>query len=62
VPDASNPSHGCSFHTRCQRVIPPADLDVETGAFRTLLDYRFAVEAGDLEEAAAPDAETDVSE
>jgi len=58
VPDPSNPPAGCSFHTRCPRVIPPDDLDVETDAFRTLLDFRFAVEAGDLEDGAAPDAET----
>ncbi|MFB6206186.1 MAG: ABC transporter ATP-binding protein [Haloglomus sp.] len=49
VPDASNPPAGCSFHTRCPRVIPPDDYDLPTEVFRDVLDLRLDVERDDLD-------------
>lgn len=57
VPDPANPPNGCSFHTRCPRIIPPAAYDLESAVFRRLLDFRRAVEARDVDPAAYPDAE-----
>ncbi|MFB6189581.1 MAG: ABC transporter ATP-binding protein [Halapricum sp.] len=45
VPDPSDPPSGCSFHTRCPRVIPPEEYDFEDGAFRNLLNFRLDVES-----------------
>ncbi len=50
VPDPSHPPSGCSFHTRCPRVIPPEDYDFEDGVFRRVLDFRLAVENEDVED------------
>ncbi|MHB9287031.1 ABC transporter ATP-binding protein [Halobacteriales archaeon Cl-PHB] len=49
VPDPSDPPAGCSFHTRCPRVIPPDDYDFADGVFRRVLDFRLAVEAADVD-------------
>ncbi len=48
VPDPSNPPAGCSFHPRCPRVIAPAAYDVEAGVYRSLLDVRLELEAGEV--------------
>ena len=48
VPDPSNPPAGCSFHTRCPRVVPPAEYDFPDGSFRGVLDFRLAAENDDL--------------
>jgi peptide/nickel transport system ATP-binding protein len=49
VPDPSDPPSGCSFHTRCPRVIPPEAYDFEDGEFREVLDFRLAVDNGDVD-------------
>jgi len=49
VPDPSNPPSGCSFHPRCPRVVPPEDYDFPDGSFREVLDFRLAVENGDVD-------------
>ena len=49
VPDPSNPPAGCSFHPRCPRVIPPDAFDLGDGVFRRVLDFRLALDAGDVD-------------
>jgi peptide/nickel transport system ATP-binding protein len=56
VPDPSNPPTGCSFHTRCPRVVPPEEYDFPENAFREVLDFRLAAESDDLGEEEFRDA------
>lgn len=48
VPDPTEPPSGCSFHPRCPQVIPPESYDFTEGVFRRVLDFRHAVERGDV--------------
>ena len=49
VPDPSAPPSGCSFHPRCPRVVPPPEFDFPEDSFREVLDFRLAVENGDVD-------------
>lgn len=49
VPSPTDPPSGCSFHTRCHKVVQPDGIDLEQSNWRNLLNLRDQVTDGEID-------------
>jgi len=64
IPDPQNPPSGCNFHTRCPKVIPPEDADIDQRTYNDIMTLRHdiddqTIEVDRLFESVGVDSETD---
>jgi peptide/nickel transport system ATP-binding protein len=50
VPDPADPPAGCSFHTRCPRVVPPEEYEMSSETLAQVIALRRALAAGTVDD------------